>query len=79
MPLYFYHVRTPDRIARRAESHECPNLDMALVRAQRAARALVRNPVRRGLTAIRGSLDIEDERQKIAARLLLADVAHRIS
>jgi hypothetical protein len=55
------------------------NLDTALVWAQRMARALVRNPVRRGLITMRGSLDVEDERQQIVARLLLADVAHRMS
>lgn len=79
MPTFFFRVRTPDAALRRAERHDLPSLDAALILAQRTARALVRNPVRRGCTAIGGSLDIENEGRQAVAQLLLAEVAHQIS
>jgi hypothetical protein len=79
MPNYFFRVRTPDRAIRQAECHQLPDLDAALVIAQRTARSLVRVPVRRGRTIIAGSLDIENEGHQPIARLMLAEIAHQMS
>jgi hypothetical protein len=79
MATYIFRVRTPDRTDHRIEQHDFPDLPAALVGAQRAARLLVRNPVRRGRTAIAGSLDVENDGHQPVARLMLAEIAHQIS
>jgi hypothetical protein len=79
MATYFFRVRTPDRADHLVERYDCLDVDEALMGAQRAARLLVRHPVRRGRTAIAGSLDIEDDRNQPIARLILAEVAYQIS
>ena len=79
MPTFFFRVRTPDQMTRRAESFELPDLNAALIQAQRSARSLVRTPARRGIMTMKGSLDIENELNQPLARLTLAEVAHQIS
>lgn len=79
MPTYFFRVRTPDRLAHRVECHEFADLNAALIKAQRAARSLIRNPARRGNKVIGGSLDIENEDNRAVARLMLTEVAHQIT
>lgn len=79
MPTYIFRVRTPDKVAHDTMCHEFPNLDAALIVAVRTARSLVRNPVRRGIKTISGSLDVENEAHQTVARLVLREVAHQIS
>jgi len=78
MPSYVFRVRTPDNVTHRVQRDELPDLDAAMAHAQRFARTLVRNPVRRGNRAIGGSVDVEIADRAIA-RLLLSEVAHQIS
>ncbi|MFL0413298.1 hypothetical protein [uncultured Sphingomonas sp.] len=79
MPSYFFRVRTPDQVVRRAECHELPDINAALAFAQRTARSMVRVPVRRGTRVLGGSLDIENEIQQPIARVMLAEMAQQIS
>lgn len=79
MPSYYFRVRTPDKAPHRIERHELPNLDAAMAMGQRTARALVRNPLRRGRTSFGGSLSIEIEGNQPIAQIMLADVARQMS
>ncbi len=79
MPSFFFRVRTPDKTPHRTERHDFPNLDAALIQASRAARALVRHPVRRGRLAIGGTLDVENEANQAVAQFVLREVALQIS
>ncbi len=78
MPSYIFRVRTPDNVAHRVQCGELPDLDAAMAHAQRLARTLVRNPVRRGHQKISGTVDVEIADRAIA-RLLLSEVAYQIS
>ncbi len=79
MPSYTFRLRTPDNLPHGPERHDLPDLNTALVLASRTARGLVRNPVRRGIRTVGGSLDVEDEANQTVARLVLREVAHQIS
>ncbi|OWK29564.1 DUF6894 family protein [Sphingomonas mucosissima] len=78
MTTYIFRVRTPDNIVHQVQCNELPDLDAAMAQAQRYARTLVRNPVRRGARTIGGALDVEVADRAIA-RLLLSEVAIQIS
>ena len=79
MPSFIFRVRTPDKAPHRVELHEFPNLDAAMIQASRAARALVRHPVRRGHMTIGGTLDVENEANQAVAQFVLREVAQQIS
>jgi len=79
MPSFTFRLRTPDKVAHGAECHDFPDLDTALIVASRTARSLVRNPVRRGIKTLSGSLDVENDAHQTVARLVLREVAHQIS
>jgi hypothetical protein len=79
MPEYFFHVRTPDQVARQPERRELPNLGEALAAANSAAHALIRRRVRRGQSGPRGIVEVEDEKRRPVARILLTELAQQIS
>jgi hypothetical protein len=80
MPLYYFHLRTHDAAASATDDgREFPNLSAALAEAQHAARAMIRNRMRRLPGTPNGTLDIEDEKRRPIARILLAEVARQIS
>ncbi len=77
MPAYRFCVRTPDLHPHDAERRELPDLRAALIAGHDLARALLRH--RGARKPVRGSLDIEDERNQPVARILLADLARQLS
>lgn len=74
MPAYRFCLRTPDHHHHRVARQELPDLRAALIVAHRFARLWSG-----GGRALRGSLDIEDERDEPVARILLADLARQYS
>jgi len=77
MPAYRFRLCTPDHHPHTAERRELPDLRQALIAGHSLARALLRH--RSGRTPVRGSLDIEDDRDQPVARILLADLARQLS
>jgi hypothetical protein len=79
MPLYFFSLKTRNPIPHAERSGEFPDLRAALAEAHAAARAMLHTRIRHAPLDVHGSLDIEDERRRPVARILLADVARQIS
>ncbi|WP_066795879.1 DUF6894 family protein [Sphingomonas soli] len=79
MPLYHFHLRTRDEACHPTHSRMLPNLAAALAEAQHAARDMIRSRMRKMCSAPSGTLEIEDEKGRPIARILLADVAQQIS
>jgi hypothetical protein len=79
MPHYFLRLRTPDQVTHHSDKHEVTSFNEAIAVANRAALALIRNRVRRGVTGPRGVLDVEDENRRPVARILLTELAQQIS
>ncbi len=79
MPIYYFCIRTPDQISHQAVDRELPDLNAALVEAQRHARALLPKRARRASLRLRAWLHVEDERRRPLARVALADVVEATS
>lgn len=79
MPQYFICLRTPDAVLHQAERREFAGLREALVAANVTARKLIHRQACRAPVQLHGCLDIEDGHRQPVARILLADVARRIS
>lgn len=77
MPAYSFRLCTPDHHPHGTERRDLPDLRAALIAGHGLARSLLRHRV--GRTPLRGSLDIEDEREQPVARILLADLARQLS
>jgi hypothetical protein len=80
MPTYYFTLRKCEDPGYRELCREYPDLDAALVDAQGTARAVVGQRLRRaGPNDLHGSLDIEDDRHRPVARIMLADLVRHIS
>lgn len=79
MPHYSFRLNTRNAIAHADQGGDFPDLRAALVGAHSTARAMLRTRTRHTLIELRGSLDVEDERHRPVARILLAEVARQIS
>ncbi|NLS26486.1 hypothetical protein S2M10_14690 [Sphingomonas sp. S2M10] len=77
MPAYRFRLCTPDHHPHGTERRDLPDLRAALIAGHGLARSLLRH--RDGRSPLRGSLDIEDERDQPVARILLADLARQLS
>ncbi|WP_333574342.1 DUF6894 family protein [Sphingomonas sp.] len=77
MPAYRFRLCTPDHHPHGMERRDLPDLRAALIAGHGLARALLRRRADRA--PLRGSLDIEDERDQPVARILLADLARQLS
>lgn len=78
MPRYFFRLQSQDEITHPDKSRELPDVAAALAAANGMVRALLDNPMRPVPLPSRGSLDVEDERRRPIARVLLADVARQL-
>lgn len=78
MPQYYFQLRTNQSAPVDSAPIELPSLAAALVEARSAARTLV-TKARRPAQPLHGSLDVEDERRRPVARILLAEIARQIS
>ncbi|MDG2535230.1 hypothetical protein P6144_16335 [Sphingomonas sp. HITSZ_GF] len=80
MPLYHFQVtRHGDAEIFGRESHDCRDLPAALGKAHARARAFLRRYARCRPEELRGTLDIEDARNHVVARIYLSELAHQIS
>lgn len=81
MPQYYFQLRTTNAAppVPVQEPRDLPDLQAAMIEAQRAVRTMVRTRAGHAPLTLRGSLDIEDERRQPVARIMLADVARQIS
>jgi hypothetical protein len=80
MPTYHFTLRKCPPLDYRGLPREYPDLDTALADAQRAAREVVGQHLRSdGLRVDQASLDIEDERHRPVARIMLAELVRRAS
>lgn len=78
MPRYFFRLQSQDEIIHPDKSRELPDMAAALAAANGMARALLDNPMHPLPLPSRGSLDVEDERRRPIARVLLAEVARQL-
>lgn len=79
MPHYFFRLNTRNAVPHKDQGGDFPDLRAALAGAHSTARAMLRTRMRHAPIEVHGSLDIEDERHRPVARILLADVARQIS
>lgn len=79
MPHYFFRLNVRGAIVHAEQGGDFPDLRAALAGAHSAARAMLHNRIRHTPIDLHGSLDVEDERHRPVARILLADVARQIS
>lgn len=79
MPNFYFNVRTSHPVTHHPEPRELPDLRQAMVAAHGLAGALIRKQLRHGAPAPAGSLDIEDERRRPVARIMLAELARQIA
>ncbi|MDV3459051.1 hypothetical protein RZN05_18780 [Sphingomonas sp. HF-S4] len=80
MPQFFFQLRTQGTAPRFDDSpRDLPSLAAALAEGQGRARALLHNHLRRAPGPVHGTLEIEDDRHRPVARILLADIARQIS
>jgi len=79
MPHYFFRLNTRGAIQHAEQGGDFPDLRAALAGAHSAARTMLHSRNRHAPIELHGSLDIEDERHRPVARILLADVARQIS
>jgi len=79
MPHYFFSLKTRNAIPHAERGGDFPDLRAALAEANAAARSMLHTRRQRTPFDVHGSLDVEDERRRPVARILLADVARQIS
>lgn len=79
MPHYYFHLRTSNAVPDVERGGDFPDLSSALAEAHSAARVMLHGRTRQAPLDVHGSLDIEDDRHRTVARILLADVARQIS
>jgi hypothetical protein len=80
MPNFRFSLRDCETITYRARERDYPDLSSALIDANTKARALIRSQLRQpGAIALKGSLDIEDEQHRPAARIMLAELSRQLS
>lgn len=79
MPQFFFQLRTAGTHAPDDKPRDLPSLAAALAEGQGRARALIHNHRRRTPAPLHGMLEIEDDRHRPVARILLADIARQIS
>lgn len=79
MPHYYFRLRTRNAVPHVERGGDFPDLNSALAEAHSTARVMLHSRIRHAPLDMHGSLDIEDERHRTVARILLADVARQIS
>lgn len=79
MPHYYFQLRTRNAVPHVERGGDFPDLSSALAEAHSTARVMLHSRIRHAPLDMHGSLDIEDERHRTVARILLADVARQIS
>jgi hypothetical protein len=78
MPHYFFSLKTRNAIPHTERSGDFPDLRAALAEANAAARSMLHTRPHHIPLDVHGSLDVEDERRRPVARIMLADVARQI-
>jgi hypothetical protein len=80
MPVYHFQVtRHQDAQIFGRESHDLPDLSVAMGKAHSRARAFLRRYARCRPEDIRGTIDIEDALNNLVARIYLSEFARQIS
>jgi hypothetical protein len=80
MPTYHFTLRKCQPLEYRGAPREYRDLEAALADAQGTARNLLGQYLRKiDMHMVRGILDIEDERNRPVARIMLADLVSRAS
>jgi hypothetical protein len=78
MPHYFFSLKTHGAIPHTERSGDFPDLRAALVEANATARSMLHTRRNHAPLEVHGSLDVEDERRRPVARIMLAEVARQI-